>query len=102
SKYRLDELNTARLARHLTILEPTEAIISDLVSKARQSIPGFAPTGELLRIFRHDPDLMLAIARKTRVQAAAPEGEGLIAFLPLSLLGLQHLALGTFNPAAPD
>jgi len=102
SKYKLDELDAARLTKHLTVLQPTEAIISDLVSKARRSIPGFAPTAELLRIFRYDPYLMLAIARKAKVDAAAPEGEGLIAFLPLSLLGLQHLALGTFNPAAPD
>jgi len=101
SKYRLDELDTPRLTKHLTLVQPTEEIISDLVAKARQAIPGFAPTAEILRIFRHDPDLMLAIARRTKTSSGV-HGEGLIAFLPLNLMGMQHLALGTFNPGAPD
>jgi predicted GNAT family N-acyltransferase len=44
----------------------------------------------------------MAVARQSRFDPAAPVGEGMIAFLPLNYLGLQHLALGTFNAASPD
>jgi len=102
SRYRLDELNAARIAKNLVILAPTEAIIADLMAKARLSIPGLADTSEIVRIMNYNPDLMLPVVRKSRLNPDAPLGEGLIAFLPLNLLGMQHLALGTFNAAVPD
>ena len=101
-KRKLDELDTIRLAKHLVMFRPDEAVIADLMVKARNSIPGLAETSEIIRIARYNPDFMLAIARASRFNPKAPAGEGLICFLPLNLLGMQHLALGTFNAAQPD
>jgi predicted GNAT family N-acyltransferase len=101
-KYRLDELNTARIAKHLVMFQPSESVVADLMAKARLSVPGLAETSEIVRILHYNPDGIIAVARKAKFNPAAPAGEGLIAFLPLNLLGLQHLALGTFNATSPD
>lgn len=101
-KYKLDALDAARIARHLVVCEPTEAAVSNLIAQARHSIPGLTETSEIIKILHHNPELMLVTARKSRLDTAASTGESLIAFLPLNLLGLQHLALGTFNAAKPD
>jgi predicted GNAT family N-acyltransferase len=101
-KYKLDELNPARIARHLVVFEPTEEMVSELMQKARLAIPGLAETSEIVRMLRYNPHSMLALARRRRFAPETPVGEGLIAFLPLNMLGLQHLALGTINAARPD
>jgi predicted GNAT family N-acyltransferase len=101
-KFNLDGVNIARISKHLATCQPTESIVSDLVARARLSVPGLAETSEILRIFRYDSDSLITVVRKTKFDPAAPVGEGLIAFLPLNFLGLQHLALGTFNAVAPD
>lgn len=102
AKYPLDEMNAGRIARHLVTFEPDETIVEELMAKARLSVPGLCPTSEMVRVLRHRPDSIMAVTRKTKFDPAAPAGEGLIAFLPLNLPGLQHLALGTFNAATPD
>jgi predicted GNAT family N-acyltransferase len=101
-KRRLDELNAPRLARHLVMFRPDEIAIADLMVMARESIPGLAATSEILKVARHNPDFMLGLARKAAFDADSPSGEGLIIYLPLNLMGMQHLALGTFNAAVPD
>lgn len=101
-KYKLDTLDVARIAKHLMVCEPTEAVVSDLIAEARHSIPGLTETSEIVKILHHNPELMLVTARKSKFDAGASAGESLIAFLPLNMLGLQHLALGTFNAAKPD
>lgn len=101
-KYKLDQLNAARIARHLMVCEPTKAVVSDLIAKARASIPGLTDTSEIIRILEHNPELMLVTARRSKLRTPEAAGEALIAFLPLNMLGLQHLALGTFNAAKPD
>lgn len=101
-KRRLDELNAARVARHLVMFRPDEAMIADVMVKARQSISGLADTAEVVKVARHNPDFMLALTRRSTLDPAAPVAEGLITFLPLNLMGMQHLALGTFNTAVPE
>src|SRR4051812_22570259 len=91
-KHRLD-LMQPRMARHLAMFRPSEENVADLVATASREIPGLAPVEEVLRVFRHNPDFILAVARKTRFDEKTPVGEGFIAMLPLNLLGLQHLAL---------
>jgi predicted GNAT family N-acyltransferase len=101
-KHRLDELNAARVARHLVLFRPTEAAVTELMKKARLSIPGMAETPDVLRVFRHNPECMFGVARKSKFNATEPDGDGLIFTLPLNMLGLQHLALGTLNALKPD
>jgi predicted GNAT family N-acyltransferase len=101
-KHKLDQLDATRVAKHLVMFHPTELVMKQLLVKARVSIPGMAETAEVLKVWHHNPDCMLAFARKSKFDAAAPVGEGLIFALPLNMLGLQHLALGTFNAAMPD
>jgi predicted GNAT family N-acyltransferase len=100
-KHRLDLMHP-RMAKHLAMFRPTEQNVADLLATASKEIPGLAPVEEVLRVFRHNPDFILAVTRKTRFDEKAPVGEGFIAMLPLNLLGLQHLALGTFNASSPD
>lgn len=101
-KHKLDELDPARIARHLVLFKPTETIVEDLMAKARMDIPGLADTGEVLRVFRHNPICIMALARKSRFDIAAPAGEGFVAVLPLNKLGLQILALGALDATHPD
>jgi predicted GNAT family N-acyltransferase len=101
-KHKLDELDPARIARNLVMFEPNDQNVVDLVAKAREKIPGIAETAEVLKILHFNPDFMLAFARKSKFDSAAPTGEGFIFALPLNMLGLQHLLLGTFNAAEPD
>jgi predicted GNAT family N-acyltransferase len=101
-RHRLDALNAARIAKHLAVFKPSDANVADLMDKARQSVPGLCETSEVLRVLHYNPDCILTVTRRAKFNPAAPEGEGMIAFLPLNLLGLQHLALGTINASAPD
>lgn len=91
-----------RLARHVVMFRPTEAVVEALMAEARTSIPGIAETAEVLKLLRYNPEYMLALARKSKFNPQAPIGEGFIAMLPLNMLGLQHLALGTFDASSPD
>lgn len=102
AKHRLDEMDPTRIAKHLVAFQPTESDVADLMDRARLSVPGLAEDSEIQKVLRSHPDCIIAVARKAKFDPAAPVGEGLIAFLPLNMLGLQHLALGTFNATTPD
>lgn len=101
-KHRLDALDPERVGRHLVMFQPTDIGVEHLMIKAHQAIPGLANTADVLEVFRHNRDGILAFARKSRFNPAAPEGEAMIAMLLLNKLGAQHLALGTINAAKPD
>ncbi len=102
AKHKLDELDAARIARHLVMFQPDEKVARDLIAKARAAIPGLADTEDVLKVLRHNPICMMALARRSKFDPAKPAGEGFIAILPLTSLGLQVLALGSFNGASPD
>jgi len=101
-KHKLDELDARRIARNVVMFQPSDEAVADLMIKARLSIPGLCETSEIIKILHYNPDCVMAFARKRQFDPAAALGEGLICFLPLNLLGLQHLALGTINASAPD
>lgn len=101
-KYKLDELDPSRIAKHLTMFQPSEPAIINVLAKARLSIPGIAETQEALRVFRHNPICVMALARKSKFDSEKPEAEGFVAMLPLNKLGLQMLALGSFDATSPD
>ena len=85
-KHKLDQLDATRVAKHLVMFHPSELAVKELLVKARASIPGMAETAEVLKIWHHNPDCMLAFARKSKFDAAAPVGEGLIFALPLNIV----------------
>lgn len=101
-RHRLDEMDPARIARHLVMFQPDEAALTDVVAKARLSIPGIAATEDALRVMRYNPICVLALARKSKFNPDRPEAEGFVAVLPLNGLGLQILALDTFDATKPD
>lgn len=101
-KHPLSELDAARIARRLTLFQPNEEHIASLMAQARERIPGIADTDEVLKVFRHNPIAILAVAHKSRFDPGSPTGEGFIATLPLNQLGLQMLALGAFDASKPD
>ncbi len=90
------------MAKHLVMFQPTESVVSDLLIKARVTIPGLAETSEVMKVLRYNPICVLAVARKSKFDPASPVGEGFIALLPLNSLGLQMLALGAFDATSPD
>src|SRR5258706_819674 len=101
-KHRLDELDAKRVARHLVMFEPSPRVLANLVAKARLSIPGLAPTSEALKVQHHNPICVMALARRSKFDQTDPVGEGFIAILPLTNLGLQTFALGSFDATCPD
>jgi predicted GNAT family N-acyltransferase len=101
-KYRLDEMDAGRVARHLILFRPDAAVVTELMDKARVAIPGLAETAVVQRLVQQNPACMFAVARKAKFDPKHPAGEGFIALLPLNALGLQQLALGLFNGADPD
>jgi predicted GNAT family N-acyltransferase len=101
-KYKLDELDPTRIAKHLVSFQPNEQVIIDILATARLSIPGIAETEEALKVVRFNPFCVMALARKSKYDPAAPLAEGFVASLPLNALGLKLLALGTFNATSPD
>jgi len=74
-KYRLDELDPFRIAKNLVMFEPTEEAVADIVAKARLSIPGIAETEEVLKVVRFNPICVMALARKSKFDPAAPAAE---------------------------
>jgi predicted GNAT family N-acyltransferase len=101
-KYKLDQLDAARVAKHLVMFEPDEDTIINMVAKARQSVPGLAHVSEALKVQRHNPICIQALSRKSKFDPTHPVGEGFIAILPLNKLGLEMLALGAFDASKPD
>ncbi len=101
-RHRLDQLDAVRIAKHLVMFQPTEQDVADIVAKARLSIPGMAETAEVLRVVHHNPICVMGLTRKSRFDPQAPVAEGFVAVLPLNRLGLQMLALGSFNATSPD
>lgn len=101
SKRKLDKLD-ARVAKQLILFQPTPSVVKDLMAKARLSIPGLADTSDVLRVLHHNPECLVAVARRSKFNPAAPSGEGFIAVLPLNRLGLEQLALDSLNAVKPD
>src|SRR5260221_7062439 len=92
-KYRLDELSAARVAKNLVMFKPSESGIETLLAKARLSIPGLAEADDVIKVLKHTPICLLALARKSRFDPAAPVPEGFIAMLPLNKVGMELLAM---------
>jgi predicted GNAT family N-acyltransferase len=84
------------------MFQPDEQVLTDIVAKARLVMPGIAETEEALRVVRHNPICVQALARKSKFDPQHPQAEGFVAVLPLNKLGLQMLALGSFQAAKPD
>jgi predicted GNAT family N-acyltransferase len=101
-RHKLDEMDPSRIAKHLVTFEPGEADVVRILAQARLSIPGIAEAEEVLKVFRYNSNCIMALARKSKFDPTAPVVEGFIASLPLNRLGLQILALGSFNAASPD
>ena len=100
-KRRLDELEP-EVAKNLVLFRPTEQEVESLMARARLAVPGLAATSDVMRIVRHNPDCMFALARKSKFSPESVNGEGFIAMLPLTKLGLQLLGLDALNTTNPD
>src|SRR5215467_9116714 len=98
----LTELNSERYSRHLLVFRPNEKAVDDLVEKARKAIPGLTDTSVVHRVLKHNPDCMIAIARKRKFNPDVPFGDGFFAFLPLNKMGLLQLATNTLDTRNPD
>ena len=100
-KHNLDEMDAARVAKHLVLFRPNDSTTERLLAKARLSIPGFGKTETILNVLHHQLGEIHAIARKPR-SGEAPVAEGFVLILLLNEIGLMQLALGSFNGPDPD
>jgi predicted GNAT family N-acyltransferase len=100
-KHNLDEMDAARVAKHLVLFRPNDSTTERLLAKARLNIPGFGKTETILNVLHRQLGEIHAIARKPR-SGEAPVAEGFVLILLLNEIGLMQLALGTFNGPDPD
>jgi len=101
-KHRLDQMDPARVGKHLVMFQPTEQGVADVLALARLSIPAIAETEEVLKVVRFNPVCILGLCRKSKFNPEEQVAEGFIGVLPLNALGLRILALGSFNGSSPD
>src|ERR1700677_3148571 len=64
-KHKLDELDPERVAKHLVMFEPDDAVIADLMTEARLHIPGLTSAAEAIRLQHYNPACFMALARKS-------------------------------------
>jgi predicted GNAT family N-acyltransferase len=95
-------LNVRDLSRKFVVFTPSGATIEALVNLGAREIGGVARPEIVSAVVSHNPDNLLAIARKSRFDAANPVAEGFFAFLMLNAEGLRRLANGTFDGTNPD
>jgi predicted GNAT family N-acyltransferase len=98
----LTELDSSRFSKHLVVFKASGKAVDDLMEKARASIPGLTGASAVHRVLKHNPDCMIAIARKRKFNADDPIGDGFFAFLPLNKTGLFQLATNTLDTRNPD
>lgn len=101
-RHKLDEMDAARIGKHLVSFQPSERDVTEIIARARLSVPGITTTEEVLKVARHNPFCVMALARRSKYDPETPAAEGFIAALPLNELGLRVLALGSFDAASPD
>src|SRR5215468_8087150 len=91
-KHPMGELESYRISRHLSLFRAAPDTVDALLNKARSAIPGMTSTAVVRAMVEHNPDCMWAIARKHRQTSGATIGDGFVAVLPLTKLGLYQLA----------
>ena len=97
----LEQLNPQRIARRLTIFQPSEQVMDDLLEEASCHIPGLASSSVVRRVLAHNPRAIWAFARKSSFNPADPKGEGFQALLLLTEQGLNELAARTLDCSDP-
>ena len=101
-KHPLGQLNSARIAKHLSVFRVPVSGLEALMAKARAKIPGLTNVNAVARVLAHNPDCVWGIARRRTHSVEAPVAEGFIAMLPLNLAGLKLLAANALDTANPD
>ena len=101
-KHPLEQIDTARLARKLTIFRPDDATIDRLIVEAGTRITGLTTSAVVRRVGAHNPDSLWAFARKSSFDPANPKGEGFLAILILNKEGLIRLATNKLDRRDPD
>src|SRR4051812_6708971 len=100
--YRLDELASAGIGEHFVMFEPSEDLLMDLMARAKLNIPDIAATSEGIKVHRHNRHCIMALARKSKLNPAAPAAEGCVAMLPLNSAGMELLEAGLFDATKPN
>jgi predicted GNAT family N-acyltransferase len=97
----LDGQQLLRLASHLVVFTPHGAQIPAMMDNARKAIPMLTTADVMQRVASHNPDCILAVARRNKFDIKSLEGEGYFAFLPLNESGLQSLIDGSLDRKNP-
>jgi predicted GNAT family N-acyltransferase len=101
STRRLDDPAVLALARRLVVFNVPGAQIATLMDRARKAIPMLTSAEVVQRVTSYNPDCFWAIAHRDRFDVNAPEGEGYVAFLPLTKQGLRQLLDGSMDRRNP-
>ncbi len=67
-KYRLDAMDSNRVAKNLVLFHPDESDVARLMTQASWSIPGLAAVEDVMAVMRHNPDCVFGVARPLPVQ----------------------------------
>lgn len=97
----LDRIDTTNLARHLVAYTPTNSEIDRLFERSRLEIGTVTTLDVIKRVISANPDTFHAFASRVRHRVEDPQGEGFIAWLPLTEAGRRAMLDGTFNAADP-
>lgn len=95
-------LDYKKYGKGMIAFHPSEVDLRDLYCNAAARIPLIAPFSTVLRVYRRNPDTILAFSRGTRDDGSRSPSMGFLAHLPLNREG--HLALldGKLNTIDPQ
>ena len=109
AKRDLDNLDTNKLARGISLVTPPPSVIEQLLRVAGQEIPGLATLDCVMSVFKHNPDTIMCLVNRRKTEGeekrdgpgvAAPEG--FVAQLPLNEAGRAALLKGSLATDEPD
>lgn len=99
---RLDEIDAARVAKHLVAYTPTNPELERLFAVRRADLGSLTSLDVIQRVLSANPDTISALALRSRHDVRRPQAQGFIAWLPLTAAGHVALRDGTLDPADPD
>lgn len=101
TKRHLDNLNTKRMARGITLFSPNIDNIKNSLSMANNDIDGLANFDCVKSVYKHNPNTLMCFTNGEDSSQRA-EATSFIAFLPLTQLGTEALLNGQLDTANPE
>ncbi len=95
-------MDFTKYARGIVSFTPSESIIADMIEKAAAYVPKPASFDAVMRVFRHNPDTIIALARGAWRDQPGNNSVGFWVHVPLNAEGHDALFDGRFVTTNPD